>query len=171
MLVHGKSHTAFGALAFGRRGTVLYFAARHADGREHVHSLPLLDPDFAPVEWAGDAGEHVSNVFAGGGLDLALTVGRSCESRRAVVVTAKHPGGADALPDTRPSRAVGWIDDGHLLVAAGGCGRKIDLYSISTASLDARLLVRAVDAASVRRPEELPPPRLPGHKGKPQAVA
>lgn len=171
MLVHGKSHTAFGALAFGRRGTVLYFAARHADGKEHVHSLPLLDPDFAPVEWAGDAGEHVSDVFAGSGSDLALTIGRSCESRRAVIVTAKHPGGADALPDARTSRAVGWIDDRHVLVAAGGCSEKLDLYAISTASLDARLLVRAVGAASVRRAEELPPPPLPGHRGKPQAVA
>jgi hypothetical protein len=110
----------------------------------------------------------VTDLFAGKGADLALTVGRSCESRRAVLVTNRRRGGADLLPDQRRSRALGWLDDRHVLVASGGCGEKLDLYSVRTATLAARLLVRGVDAASIRRAEPLPPPPLPpvlGAKG------
>ena len=64
------------------------------------------------------------------------------------------------MPDERRSRAVGWLDRKHVLVATGGCGDKLDLYSVDAASLDARLLVRGVDVASVRRAEPLPPPPL-----------
>jgi hypothetical protein len=103
----------------------------------------------------------VTDLFAGRGADIAFTVGRSCESRRAVVVTARHRSGADLLPKQRRSRALGWVDDRDVLVASGGCGEKLDLYSVSAASLQARLLVRGVDAASVRRAEPLPPPPLP----------
>ena len=64
------------------------------------------------------------------------------------------------VPDERRSRAVGWLDRKHVLVATGGCGDKLDLYSVDAASLDARLLVRGVDVASVRRAELFPPPPL-----------
>jgi hypothetical protein len=167
-LVHGRFHTGFDALAFGNRGQLLYFAARHADDHVDVHALVLVGATSAPVVWRGERGERVSNLLP---VDperaptrVALTVESSCASRRAVLVTGSHPGGVDALPDVRPSRAVGWIDDSQraqLLVAAGGCGRPLDLYSVDSVSLRARLLVRSVDAASVRLPEQLPPAQLP----------
>lgn len=162
-LVHGRLHTGFDALAFGERGAVLYFAAQHLDGHVDVHSLGLGGSATAPVVWRGAPGARVSDLSTapGLGLNVAFTVGRSCESRHAVVVTAAHRSGADALHGRDPSRAIGWLDDRHVLVAAGGCGRKLDLYSVATGTLDARLLVRGVDAASVRRAEELPPPPLP----------
>jgi hypothetical protein len=168
-LVHGRLHTGFDAIAFGERGAVLYFAAQHVDRRVDVHVLPLVAGDTsAPVVWRGGPEERVTDLFAGKGADLALTVGRSCESRRAVLVTNRRRGGADLLPDQRRSRALGWLDDRHVLVASGGCGEKLDLYSVRTATLAARLLVRGVDAASIRRAEPLPPPPLPpvlGAKG------
>lgn len=46
-------------------------------------------------------------------------------------------------------------------MAVGGCGEKLDLYSLSKESLDMRPLVRGVGAASVRRLEPAPPPPLP----------
>jgi hypothetical protein len=157
-LVHGRFHTGFEALAFGDAGSSLYFAAQHADKHVDVHVLPLTGATSAPVVWRGETGEHVSDVLPGWA-GLALTVGHSCASRRAVVATSNRKG-AEALPGHRPSRAVGWISDLDLLVAAGGCGRPLDLYVVHSRSLRARLLVRNVEAASVRRAEPLPPPPL-----------
>ena len=58
------------------------------------------------------------------------------------------------------------LDKRHVLVAKGGCGEKLDLYSVATQTLKPRLLVRGVDAASVRRREPYPPPPLiPGVLG------
>jgi hypothetical protein len=165
MLVHGKSHTGFGALTFGSRGRTLYFAALHRDGQTHVHSLALADPRFAGVTWRGEPGERVTDLFVGrrGRLDaLGLTVGRSCESRRAVIVGGPEGyAGEDAFRDKGPSRALGWLDPSRLLVGVGGCGEPLDLYAIEAGSLERRLLVRGVEAASVRRAEPFPPPELP----------
>jgi hypothetical protein len=166
LLVHGRLHTGFDALAFAKAGAVLYFAARHADGHVDVHSLELVGGRSAPVVWRGAPGEHVSDVSPGvlastPSDELGFTVGRSCESRRAVVVSARHRRGVEPLPDERPSRVLGWLDAKHLLVATGGCGRKLDLYSVAKDSLQARLLARSLDAASVRRAEPSPPPPLP----------
>lgn len=160
-LVHGRLHTGFDAIAFGRHGAALFFAAQHVDRRVDIHELALVGANSAPVVWRGGPEERVTDLFPGTGRDLAFTVGRSCKSRRAVVVTPRRRGGADLLPDHRRSRALGWLDDRHVLVASGGCGEKVDLYSVSAASLKVRLLVRAVDAASVRRAEPFPPPPLP----------
>lgn len=156
-LVHGRFHTDFEALAFGDAGTSLYFAARHMDGHVDVHVLTLGE-SRAPAVWTGGRGEHVSDLLPGWG-GLALTVGRSCKARRAVV-NATTRGGVEALPG-RPSRAIGWLDDVHLLVAAGGCGRPLDLYSVDSETLRTRLLVRSAVAAAVRRAEALPPPPPP----------
>jgi hypothetical protein len=165
-LVHGRLHTGFEALAFMRDGSTLYFAARHHDGHVDVHLLPLGASE-APVVWSGKPGEHVSDLFAGAGTNVAFTVGPSCETRRAVVVTSGRPKGVEVLPGHRPSRTLGWVDDRHLLVATGGCGQKLDLYSVATVSLRSRLLVRGVATASVRRPEPLPPPPLPAEVLRP----
>ena len=67
-----------------------------------------------------------------------------------MIVTTKRAG-ATPLAD-RPSRAIGWLDDKHLLVEAGGCGEPLDLYSVQHETLAAQLLVKNVEAASVRRP-------------------
>ena len=159
--VHGRLHTGFEAIAFGDAGQMLYFAARHVDRRVDVHRLPLSGATSAPVVWRSGPEEHVTDLFPGRTYpDLAFTAGRSCESRYAVVVTARHPKGAELMPEARGSRALGWLDDRHVLVATGGCGHKLDLYSVAAASLEARLLVRGVGTASVRRAEQYPPPPL-----------
>jgi hypothetical protein len=160
-VVHGRLHTGFDAITFGDGGTQLYFAARHVDRRVDVHRLQLVGATSAPVVWRGGPEERVTDlVDAPGGPDLAFTAGRSCESRYSVVISAKHPKGVELMPDEQRSRAVGWLDRKQVLVATGGCGDKLDLYSVESTSLEARLLVRGVDAASARRTEPLPPPPL-----------
>jgi hypothetical protein len=164
-LVHGRLHTGFDAIAFGDAGQTLYFAARHRGGVVHVHALPLVGADSAPVLWAEKRGRYVSAVFPGWAGFAITAAGSSCASTRAVIVTTKRAG-ATPLPN-RPSRAIGWLDDKHLLVEAGGCGEPLDLYSVQHETLAAQLLVKNVEAASVRRPEPLPPPPLPirGERG------
>jgi hypothetical protein len=164
-LVHGRLHTGFDALAFGDAGQTLYFAARHRGGIVHVHTLPLVGATSAPVAWAGKPGRYVTNVLPGWpGFAITLT-GSSCASTRAVIVTTKRAGATPLAG--RPSRAIGWLDDKHLLVEAGGCGEPLDLYSVQHETLAAQLLVNNVEAAAVRRPEPLPPPPLPirGERG------
>lgn len=160
-LVHGRFHTDFEAFAFRPDGWALYFAAQHDTGRVDIHALELTGATDVPVVWRGAPHEHVTEIVANHRSDVAFTAGRSCSTRRAVVVTAARRNGADALPKADSSRAVGWLDDRHLLVAAGRCSRPLDLYSVAVPSLAARLLVRGVDAAAVRRPERLPAPELP----------
>ena len=165
-LVHGRLHTGFDALAFARTGEELVFAARHQGGYTDVHSLPLIgSPTSAPVVWRGAPEERVSDLAPrlgshGAVGDLAFTVGRSCELRRAVVVTDRHPRGADVRLDDRPTGVVGWLDARRLLVAVGGCGETLDLYAVTKDALRARLLVRGVAVAAVRLPEPSPPPTL-----------
>jgi hypothetical protein len=164
-LVHGRLHTGFDAIAFGDGGTSLYFAAQHVDDRVDIHRLELVGATSAPVAWRGGPAEHVTGLFAGRGQNFAFTVGRDCRSSRARVVTGHRPKGDELLPDA-PAQALGWLDKGHVLVAKGGCGERLDLYSVATQTLKPRLLVRGVDAASVRRPEPYPPPPLiPGVLG------
>ena len=158
-LVHGRLHTGFDAIAFDEGGTSLYFAAQHVDDRVDIHRLELVGATSAPVAWRGGPAEHVTDLFPGRGGNVAFTVGRDCRSSHALVVTARRPRGDELLPDA-PARALGWLDKGHVLVAKGGCGDKLDLYSVATQTLKSRLLVRGVDAAAVRRPEPYPPPPL-----------
>lgn len=160
-LVHGRFHTGFDALAFTQDGRTLYFAAQHGDTHVDLHTVPVGGATEAPLAWRGGPHERVTAIHPGLGGEVAFTVGRSCETQRAVVVTLTHAKGKDALPDADRSRALGWIDDAHVLVGSGGCGAPLDLYSVAVRNLDARLLARGVTAAAVRRAEPFPPPPLP----------
>jgi hypothetical protein len=160
-LVHGRFHTDFETVAFSRDGGTLYFAAMHAGGRVDVHSASLSGGNEAPVVWRGGPAEHVTNLIPGIRTNIAFTAGRSCATSHAYVVTPRHSTGVEAFPDEPRSQAVGWMDDAHLLVAAGGCGRPLDLHAVAVRTLTARLLVKGVDAAAARRAEPYPPPALP----------
>jgi hypothetical protein len=159
-LVHGRFHTDFGPIAFGDGGWTLYFSALHAGGHVDVHSLSLAAGTSAPVRWRGKPGERVFDLRPGP-FYIAITVGRSCASRR--VIEVDRPG-VDVMSGMRPARAIGWLGDFRLLAAVGGCGRPIDLYSVRPDTGNALLLVRNVDAASVRRAERLPPPPFPSEQ-------
>jgi hypothetical protein len=160
-LVHGRFHTGFDALAFSRDGATLYFGARHGDTHVDLHSIPVAGATEAPLVWRGGPYERVTEIHAGGAGDLAFTAGRSCESERAIIDTVANPEGRDALPGHGRSRALGWIDDSHVLVESGKCGEPVDLYSVSALTGKSRPIARSVAAASVLRAEPFPPPPLP----------
>jgi hypothetical protein len=160
-LVHGRFHTGFDALAFSRDGMTLYFGAQHGDTHVDLHSIPVAGATEAPLRWRGGPHERVTEIHPGGAGDLVFTAGRSCETQRAILDTVAKPEGRDALPGHGRTRALGWIDDAHVLVAAGKCGEPLDLYSVSALTLNSRLLARSVSAASVLRAEPFPPPPLP----------
>ena len=93
---------------------------------------------------------------------VALTTGTSCDDGTAMLVVRAGREAQPLLPDaTAPTRAVGWLDDEHVLVSAGACGAPLDLYSVSIATMGATPLVLGVEAASVRTPAPTPPPPLP----------
>jgi hypothetical protein len=160
-LVHGRFHTGFDALAFSRDGRTLYFGAQHGDTHVDLHSIPVAGDTKAPLVWRGGPHERVTEIQPGGAGDLVFTAGRSCESERAILDTVANPGGREALPGHGRSRAVGWIDDSHVLVESGKCGQPVDLYSVSALTLESRLITKRVGAASVLRAEPFPPPPLP----------
>lgn len=159
-LVHGRFHTGFDALAFSRDGMTLYFGAQHGDTHVDLHSIPAAGATEAPLVWRGGPYERVTEIHPGGAGDLAFTAGRSCETERAIIDTVAKPEGRDALPGHERSRALGWIDDAHVLVGTGECGERLDLYSVSALTLRSRLLAKHVTAASVLRAEPFPPPPL-----------
>ena len=161
-LVHGRLHTSFGAVAFTVDGRAIVFAAQHADNTVHVHRIELEQPDSAGTLWAGEPGVLVHDVAPAWDTgSVALTIGKTCAERRAVYVDGDSPNGRPLLPDEeRPTRVVGWARNDTLLVAAGGCGGREDLFSVRLGGRTTRL-VSGVDAAAVRRPEPLPPPPLP----------
>ena len=160
-LVHGRFHTGFDALAFSRDGMTLYFGAQHGETHVDLHSIPVAGATEAPLIWRGGPHERVTEIHPGGAGDLAFTAGRSCDTAHAILDTVAEPEGREALPGRGRSRALGWLDDSHVLVAAGKCGEPVDLYSVSALTLKSRLLARSVGAASVLRAEPYPPPPLP----------
>jgi len=122
--------------------------------------LALVGATAADTVWRGGPDEHITDLFPGRVTGVAFTVGRSCRAARAMLVTDRRREGVELLPDADRSRALGWLDDRHVLAASGGCGGRLDLYSVDSTTLAAKLLVTHVDAAAVRRPEQLPPPPL-----------
>jgi hypothetical protein len=155
--------TRFGAMVFTKDGKRLLYAAQHNDDHPDLHTIDLTDTSKAPVLWRGPVGVQILDIHAGPGpRAVAFSVGRSCGDAVAMARTASRPEGFELLPDEdRANRAVGWLDGGRVLVAAGGCDGPLDLFAVDAASGTTTPLVLEVDAASARTPEPSPPPPLP----------
>src|SRR5215216_1100492 len=121
-IVHGRLHTGFDAIAFGQGGTALYFGAQHPDRSVDLHVLALVGATAADTVWRGGPDEHITDLFPGRVTGVAFTVGRSCRAARAMLITDRRREGVELLPDADRSRALGWLDDRHVLAASGGCG-------------------------------------------------
>jgi hypothetical protein len=161
-LVHGRLHTSFGPVTFSVDGRAIDFAAQHGDGTVHVHRIDLELPGSVDTVWMGEPGVLVYDIAPAWNTgSVALTIGPTCVERRAVYVDGDNANGRPLLPEQeRPTRVVGWARNDTLLVAAGGCGGREDLYAVTLAGRTTKL-VSGVDAVAVRRPEPLPPPPLP----------
>jgi hypothetical protein len=162
-VVFSEIGTLFGAMAFSQDGTRLIYAALHTDGHTDLHTIDLTDTSRAPVLYATEPGGRIQDIRPGATADLvAFTTGTSCDDGAAMVVLPAETGADPLLPDaTVPTRAVGWLDDQHVLVSAGGCDSPLDLYSVSIVDLGSTPLVLGMDAAGVRTPARTPAPPLP----------
>ena len=125
-----SDETRFTSLAFSPNGRVLWWTAQHGGDIPELHFMKLATRTGFGTTWRGPEGTTAGGLrLAPGGPLQAVTEGEVCEDHRALVVSR----GASrvAVPDeTRPTEALGWLDRTTLLVAAGGCGEPVDLYSV-----------------------------------------
>jgi hypothetical protein len=160
-IVDAPAGTTFPHLVFAHDGTGLYYGVEKKDGSHALGRYELTSASANPTLWTGDA-PVADMVELGGVPGLALTLGATCESHRAVFTAL------DGSPDqgldpgvAGPVSVVGRLDADRFVVAAGGCGKPQDLYMVHRSGVAPQLLVRSVDAAAMRTPEPSPPPPLP----------
>jgi hypothetical protein len=161
-LVFSTTGTEFGALGFRTDGEALYYAAVHADGRSVLHELSLVDSSSIGDLWTAPSGEQILDIAPGlAEGSVAWTIGSACDVSVAMI---PGPGGdgASALPgESRPTRALGWLDTKRVLVATGGCSGPLDIAAVDASTGAVVPLVVGADAAAVRTPAPTPPPPLP----------
>ena len=154
--------TKFTSLAFSPNGRILWWTAQHEGGIPELHFMKLATRTGFGTSWRGAEGTVASALrLAPDGPLQAVTEGEACEDHRALVVS----GGASriAMPDeTRPTQALGWLDRTTLLVAAGGCGEPVDLYSVDgLGGSPPAALVLDVEIAAPRTQLTNPPKKGP----------
>ncbi|MGH2680631.1 MAG: TolB family protein [Actinomycetota bacterium] len=161
-LIFSKRGTTFTALAFSPKGETLWWTAEHAEGYPELHFMRLETRTGFGTAWRGERGT------VAGGLRLppagplqAVTEGAACAGRRALILSGGET--RTALPgESRPTEALGWLDRSTLLVAAGGCGDRIDLYAVDGRARDApAALAFEVEIASPRTQVKNPPDSVP----------
>jgi hypothetical protein len=161
-LVFSTEGTTFGALGFDVDGRHLLYAAAHSDGHPELHRIDVTDTKEAPVVWDGPVGSSITAIQPG--LEtgtVAWTTGTTA-CADSVAMAQTRDGTVRAVPDaTRPTRSLGWVSRGQLLVATGGCSEPFDLSVVNPASGSVVPLVSGVSAGAVRTPLPTPPAPLP----------
>ena len=167
-MVFSTEGTKFGTMGFDVDGKHLIYAAQHADNHAELHSIDITDTTKAPVVWEGPVGRTIPELFPGPTTGtVAWTTSTastestaSCEESVAMVRT--EAGSKPALPDAVGStRAIGWLDASHVLVAAGGCDGPLDLTAVDLTSGSIVPLVSGVALAAARAPVPTPAAALP----------
>lgn len=161
-LVFSKGGTRFTSIAFSTDGRELSWTALHANGYVQLHTMRLADRSGFTDGWRGDGLVADGIVVAPGRPWLAVTTGAGCDERQALVLLG---GAADrsALPDeSRPTRALGWLDATTVLVGVGGCGGEpLELWAADPFEGGGQLLVAGVDAGASRAIAPRSPTRVP----------
>jgi hypothetical protein len=161
-LVQAPPGTTFPRLVFAHDGRGLYYSVDTNDGPHAVVRYEVETGEAVSL-WTGDASVR-EIVELGGVPGLALTLGSKCEERRAVFTA--HDGSPDRALDPAvpgPVSVLGRLDADRFVVAAGGCGKAQDLYTVHLSGKPPTLLVRSVDTAALRVPEPTPAPPLPAN--------
>ena len=171
-LVGAPPGTTFGHLVFAHDGTDLYYSVDRTDGSHALVRYNLPSGDVAPALWTGS--DRVDDIVELAGTPgVVLTVGSGCEAHRAVLSPLDgSPGVPLSTGSGAPTSIVGRLDRDRFVVATGGCNAPSDLWIVQAASAGPAghttpaatppvLLVRGVDAATLRQPEPIPPPPLP----------
>jgi hypothetical protein len=151
-IVVGVSAIDFPSVDFTSDGRYMLYLAEHKGGYVQLHLIDLADPTSLVDLWKSEEGVKANGLVLPPGIgdSLAFTTGTACDDAVAVTgsVNQVHP----AVPDeTRPTRAVGYLDDERLLVAAGGkrCQGPLDLYVV-TETGPPQMVVTGVQMAAAR---------------------
>ena len=158
-IVVGVSATHFPSLGFTDGGRRLIYLADHLGGFAQVHMIDLTRPDELVGGWKSQPGVSASGlVFTpDGGGPIAFTVGTICDD--SVAMTGSVFAAEPAMPDEgRPTRAVGFLDRRHLLVAVGGCDGSAELWVAGTNGSELVVTDAIVGASRADGPEEAAPP-------------
>lgn len=161
-LVFSKEGTEFTSLAFSPKGRTLWWTAQHEAGYPEMHFMELASRSGFGTSWRGTAGTSAAGLrLPPSGPLQAVTEGRSCEERRALVLD----GGTAHIAifgETRPTEALGWLNRTTLLVSAGGCGDPVDLFAVDGIDLGTpAALVLGVELAAPRTQVTHPPRTVP----------
>jgi hypothetical protein len=160
-MVFSVEGTTFGAMGFDVDGKHLIYAAQHADNHAELHSIDITDLTQAPVVWEGPVGRTIPALFVGPVTGtVAWTSQASCDDSTAMVRTGA--GSEPAVPGaTGPTRAIGWLDASHLLVAAGTCVGPLGLSAVDLSTGAVVPLVSGVALAATRAAVPTPFAALP----------
>jgi hypothetical protein len=152
-----------GPLAFSASGKALYYGSRRPDGTRtlEVFSLPERG-DLAPA-WTGKR-----DILAIVGrrdpaaTQIAIDTGSGCGDRRADLSGLDGGPGRPLLPSaTRPTSAVGWLDNRRILLVEGGCTGPFDLWLVDVNGRGPQPVARGIERAALRWPEPRPLPAPP----------
>ncbi|MEO8293436.1 MAG: hypothetical protein ABI635_09885, partial [Actinomycetota bacterium] len=162
-LVFTKTGTTFSDVGFTNSGRSLVYVAHHAEGYSEVHTIDLSRPDELISVWKGRVGRYVRSVWLSPDDTVyAATEGTACADSRAVLL-GEGSRARPALPhDHRPTAVLGWLDQGTVLVGAGGCGAPMDLFSVAVGGdTKPAPLATGVDTAASRAPAPPAPTSIP----------
>lgn len=164
-MVFSTEGTKFGAMGFDVDGKHLIYAAQHADNHAELHSIDITDTTKAPVVWDGPVGRTIPELFPGpttGTVAWTSSAAPTTSCEDSVAMVRIQAGSRPALPDAAGStRAIGWLDASHLLVATGGCDGRLDLTAVDLTSGSIVPLVSGVALAAARAPVPTPAAALP----------
>jgi hypothetical protein len=164
-MVFSTEGTKFGAMGFDVDGKHLIYAAQHADNHAELHSIDITDTTKAPVVWDGPVGRTIPELFPGpttGTVAWTSSAASTTSCEDSVAMVRTQAGSRPALPDAAGStRAIGWLDASHLLVATGGCDGRLDVAAVDLTSGSIVPLVSGVALAAARAPVPTPAAALP----------
>ena len=157
-----SDQTTFTSLAFSPNGRILWWTAQHEGDIPELHFMKLKSRTGFGTSWRGPEGTVAGGLrLAPEGTLQAVTEGLTCEEHEALVLDRGEA--RTALPEeTRPTEALGWLDRTTLLVAAGGCGEPVDLFTVDGLGVNApAALVLDVEIAAPRTQVTNPPRTVP----------
>ncbi len=160
-LVFANPGTTFTSIAFSPDGKQLWWTAEHS-GVPVLHRMDLGNRTTFTDVWQGSKGMSAQDLqIAPDGLLKSVNEGTTCADRHALVISGGSATRAMPL-ESRPTWALGWLDDSTLLVGAGDCDQPTELFAVNAhVGGTAVALVTGVEQASPRTVVENAPTSVP----------
>ena len=160
-LVFANPGTRFTSIAFSPDGKQLWWTAEHS-GVPVLHRMDLGNRTTFTDVWQGAEGSKADDLqIAPDGALKSLNTGTTCADRQALVVAGGSA--SRAMPfETRPTTALGWLDDTTLLVSAGDCDEPAELFAVDAhVGGQAVALVTGIEQAAPRTAVQDAPTSVP----------